>query len=74
MANEFQKSEFRPLSNGDFEADCLVCGETVMHQQGDIMEMYIGKNPDGSTELYGVFCALCSRNRETQNRKNRHYQ
>ena len=65
MTNEFQKAEFRPLPHGDFETDCLVCGETVMHQQGDVMEMYVGANPDGTTEVFGVFCAMCAKKRET---------
>ena len=69
MTNEFEQAELRPLPNGDFETDCLVCGETVMHQQGDIMEMYVGENPDGLKELFGVFCARCSRERAVQKQK-----
>lgn len=64
MPNEFEKKELRPLPGGDFETDCLVCGETVMHQQGDLMEMYVGKNPDGTSEVFGVFCAMCAKGRE----------
>ena len=69
MTNEFEKAEMRELPNGDWESDCLVCGETVMHQQGDIMEMYLGKKPNGWMEIFGVFCARCSRERAVQKQK-----
>ena len=69
MTNEFEQAELRPLPNGDFETDCLVCGETVMHQQDDVMEMYLGETPDGTFEIFGFFCALCSRERADQKQK-----
>lgn len=67
--NEFEKAEIRPLPGGDFETDCLMCGETVMHQSGDVMEMYVGQNLDGTLEVFGVFCGRCAKIRDTRNKK-----
>jgi hypothetical protein len=35
-----------------------------MHQLGDVMEMYVGENSDGTTDVFGVFCELCARKRK----------
>ena len=69
-APEYQKAEIRKLSNGGYETECLTCGETLIVEQEDVMEMYVGENPDGSTEMFGVFCALCTHERDMQENEN----
>lgn len=57
--NKYEKANLVALPDGMIETDCLVCGETLLLESGDKMHIYVGENQDGTTEVFGIFCANC---------------
>lgn len=54
------KMRFVPVGDS-VETDCIGCGETLLVDPSDQMSLFVGQNADGTTEVFGIYCARCAR-------------